>query len=157
MKKKNSHAFMLTKSSSFAIFHEANAPETSDLAFNALTKPDYRPKSASKRLQNTRQRLGSYRHDLLVALRVINAIERESLRASWEDWVQQENQKCRVVKKILEQHENNPDDEEYNALLARAKEKVVGNYESISSWYRDYCISCQREYEKIRDQEHQSI
>ncbi|KAI5303825.1 SNF1-interacting protein [Ascosphaera pollenicola] len=147
----------VSNSTCFATFHEANSPESFDFAFYAVSKPDYRTRSASNRLQNTRQRLGAYRHDLLVALRVINAIERESLRASWEDWVRQENQRCRVVKRMLEQHEEKPDDEESNTILARAREKLTGNYESISSWYEDYCVSCQRAFQAIREEEQRSM
>ncbi|RAL59757.1 hypothetical protein DID88_000386 [Monilinia fructigena] len=40
-------------------------------------------KSTAKRLRRTRQNLGSYRHDLMIAMRVVNNIERNVLKAEW--------------------------------------------------------------------------
>ncbi|KAI5282921.1 SNF1-interacting protein [Ascosphaera aggregata] len=136
-------------STCFATFHEANSPGSSDFVFNSVTGSDIKPRIESRRLQKTRQRLGAYRHDLLIALRVVNAIERESLQASWEIWLVQENEKCQMVKRLMDQHEQKPNDDEYNRLLERAKDKLTDGHGSISSWYKDYCISCQREHQKL--------
>ena len=56
---------------------------------------------AGKRVRQTRQHLGVYRHDLLVAMRVINAIEQEMVHAEWEHWVANEAEKCIEVVKLL--------------------------------------------------------
>ena len=53
------------------------------------------------RLQRTRKYLGGYRHDLMIALRVVNSIEREMTQIYWEDWVHDESDKCRQVIDIL--------------------------------------------------------
>lgn len=50
--------------------------ETAGVSFSEKTT-----KSTAKRLRRTRQHLGSYRHDLLVAMRVVNNVEREMMRA----------------------------------------------------------------------------
>lgn len=57
-----------------------------------LTAPSSR--SAARRLRQTRQRLGTYRHDLLVAMRVVNSIEREMLQSEWENWLMNEKMLC---------------------------------------------------------------
>ncbi|EHK99257.1 putative protein SIP3 [Glarea lozoyensis 74030] len=40
-------------------------------------------RSTARRLHRTRQNLGSYRHDLIVAMRVVNSIEREMIQADF--------------------------------------------------------------------------
>ncbi|TKA25814.1 hypothetical protein B0A50_05569 [Salinomyces thailandicus] len=54
------------------------------------------------RLQRTRDALAGYRHDLLVALRVVNRIESDVVSAEWEDWVRAEERKCARVEHMLE-------------------------------------------------------
>ncbi|KAH0241705.1 hypothetical protein KCU71_g24038, partial [Aureobasidium melanogenum] len=51
-------------------------------------------KRSQLRLQRTRHSLARYRHDLLVALRVVNRVEEEVVHAEWEDWVFEEERKC---------------------------------------------------------------
>ncbi|KAI9873977.1 MAG: SNF1-interacting protein, partial [Pleopsidium flavum] len=51
--------------------------------------------STARRLRRTRQHLGSYRHDLLVAMRVVNSVEQEMLRAEWENWLLDETNRCK--------------------------------------------------------------
>jgi hypothetical protein len=46
-----------------------------------MSYSDKTTKSTAKRLRRTRQHLGTYRHDLLVAMRLVNNVEREMLRA----------------------------------------------------------------------------
>lgn len=58
-------------------------------------------RAAARRLRRTRQRLGSYRHDLLVAMRLVNSVERELLRSEWENWVLDENLRCDQVADVL--------------------------------------------------------
>lgn len=54
------------------------------------------------RLQRTRTRLAAYRHDLLVALRVVNRVDREIVQAEYESWVAGEARRCRRVYELLE-------------------------------------------------------
>ena len=56
---------------------------------------------AARRLYRTRQHLGTYRHDLLVAMRVVNSIEKEVIQAEWEDWVSGENNRCTQMGKMM--------------------------------------------------------
>ncbi|KAF2865629.1 hypothetical protein BDV95DRAFT_680383 [Massariosphaeria phaeospora] len=55
----------------------------------------------SARLHRTRQNLGAHRHDLLVALRVVNRIEQEVLAAEYESWLRAETLKCERVGAML--------------------------------------------------------
>ncbi|KAA8894795.1 hypothetical protein FN846DRAFT_972690 [Sphaerosporella brunnea] len=54
-----------------------------------------------KRLGIGRQRLGMVRHDLVVALRVVNGIERDLVKAEWERWREDERRRCRLARRLL--------------------------------------------------------
>lgn len=141
--------------SSFSTFRDNNSLRASDLPWvltpsATKTKKGSKTKSAAQQLQRTRERLGIYRHNLLVALRVVNRIEKEVVQAEWERWLQKETQKCHVIEILLNDRErlNNRDSDE----IASGFEKrfAAAEIEDIQHWYKDYCLSCQRELEKIR-------
>ncbi|KAL2260982.1 hypothetical protein VTK26DRAFT_4845 [Humicola hyalothermophila] len=58
-------------------------------------------RATARRLRRMRQRLGGYRHDLLVAMRVVNGVEREMVQAEWEAWLEGEAWRCEQVKELL--------------------------------------------------------
>ncbi|KAJ4304209.1 SNF1-interacting protein [Collariella sp. IMI 366227] len=55
---------------------------------------------AARRLRRVRQRMGAYRHDLLVAMRVVNKIEWEMVQGEWEAWLDGEMGRCERVREI---------------------------------------------------------
>ncbi|RYP64051.1 hypothetical protein DL770_009260 [Monosporascus sp. CRB-9-2] len=65
----------------------------------ALSSPASR--ATAQRLRRTRQKLGVYRHDLLVAMRLVNRVEREVMRSEWENWLLDENLRCDEVGEVL--------------------------------------------------------
>ena len=75
------------------------------------------------RLQQSRQKFGTYRNDLLVALRVVDRVERDVLRGEWEKWVHGEANRCRQVRKVLKRERNNAAD-------------------GLQRWWQEYCRSC---------------
>jgi hypothetical protein len=83
------------------------------------------------RLQRSRQHIGSYRHDLLVALRVVDRVEKEMLRAEWESWVWSEAAKCKQV----------------NEVIKKGSEKDT---EGLRRWWGDYCGSCLQEVGQMK-------
>jgi hypothetical protein len=75
------------------------------------------------RISRTRQQYGQYRHDLLVALRLVGRMERDMLEAEWEEWVWMESSRCKHAETLLKgQHENAT--------------------EAMSRWWEGYCPSC---------------
>ncbi|KAI5853565.1 hypothetical protein BZA05DRAFT_33082 [Tricharina praecox] len=54
-----------------------------------------------QRIHGGRETLGRYRHDLVVAVRVVNALERELVKAEWERWVYGELERCRFAARLL--------------------------------------------------------
>jgi hypothetical protein len=127
----------------YSVFHDEHqlddldAPLHSSFSHTTLTA-----RASAHHLQRTRQRLGTYRHDLLVAMRVVNSIEKEVLQTEWERWLTTENRRCRQIEAALKESENNdtkvliPD-----ALAARGND--------VREWYNDYCVSCRYEHDKL--------
>ncbi|TID24492.1 hypothetical protein E6O75_ATG02857 [Venturia nashicola] len=111
--------------------------------FNALVRqtdpsasPGVKTKSAQsphtqstiRRLQRSRQHIGSYRHDLLVALRTVTKIEKEIMKTEWESWVWSEATKCKHAVQIVQS--NNETD-------------------GLREWWNEYCGSCLMEMERL--------
>jgi hypothetical protein len=80
------------------------------------------------RLQRTRHHFGTYRHDLLVALRVIDRVEKDTIIAEWESWVRSEVGRCRASKLIVDE---------------------AASDEGMREWWRSYCGSCEGENRAI--------
>lgn len=70
------------------------------------------------RLRRTRQHLAGYRHDLLVAMRLVNNVERETIKAEWENWVLDEGARCRKMRDVLEEEEGGEVKREVEAYCA---------------------------------------
>lgn len=87
---------------------------------------------ASRRLHRTRQNLGSQRHDLLVALRVVNRIEKEVLEAEYENWLLDETHKCERVESML------------------GEDGKKGNKE-VEEWVKGYCSDCEAALGGVRE------
>ena len=101
----------------------------------------------SARLSKTRQTLGLYRHDLLVAMRVVNSIEREMVQAEWEHWIFNENLKCEQLNRILNQ--NRTENPKKLVKQDNNNQQIFStnnhDYGQVQAWYRDYCESCRKE------------
>jgi hypothetical protein len=91
----------------------------------------------TRRLYRTRQNLGSHRHDLLVALRVVNRIEKEVIDAEYENWLLDETRKCERMRAIL-------------AEPSKAQRSGLNSTEKIESWVKTYCGDCSRELGEVR-------
>lgn len=98
------------------------------------------------RLQRTRQTLASQRHDLLVAMRVVNSIEREMVQAEWEHWLLGEVAKCKQLGALIQQNMTGRATE---TLSKRKHESIKGDdsqqMKQVREWYVGYCESCDRE------------
>lgn len=132
----------------FATFHQQT------IGGNGISRPlgassprDSMTKSAARRLQQTRERLALYRHNLLVALRVVNSIEREVIENEWERWLRQELRRCRQVEALLGKSEAG---DEVDLQADRMGQTVfAGLSGDVRQWYDQYCTSCQREQEQL--------
>ncbi len=111
-------------------------------------------KAAARRLRRTRQKLGSYRHDLLVAMRIVNGIEREMLQSEWENWLANENFRCEQVGLMLADRKDTPASAGEQAGKRSGEQKVLRpvdgkRLESLKAWHRDYCESCRADQKML--------
>lgn len=138
-----------TVSDCFATFQEQTVRDHgSSLSLDISGPRDSVTKSAARRLQQTRERLAMYRHNLLVALRVVNSIEKELIQNEWERWLRQELKRCRQVEVLLGKSSN--EDEAFEDQMDRMGQTVFADLsDDVRQWYETYCTSCHDEQEQI--------
>ncbi|SMR44778.1 unnamed protein product [Zymoseptoria tritici ST99CH_1A5] len=91
----------------------------------------------SARLQRTRDSIARYRHDLLVALRVVNRVEENVVSAEWEDWVRTEARKCAKVEAMLRKG--------HGGAKSDAGGADPGLTADLGAEFEQYCKSCRVE------------
>ena len=101
-------------------------------------KPKSSDTRTARRLHRTRQTLGTYRHDLLVAMRVVNSIDREVVQAEYEDWLLGENRRCSLLQ---------------DAIAGNRTEHISGRLSDIKDWQIEYCRSCEVEATQLSPDE----
>ncbi|KAI0016688.1 PH domain-containing protein [Xylariomycetidae sp. FL0641] len=131
-------------------------------------------RATARRLRRTRQRLGSYRHDLLVAMRLVNTVEAEMLHAEWENWLLDENLRCEQVAAVLSAWNDtapaSPKGQKARArvLEGEVAQRIMGDGESgsegqkgghkeasdrkrenLQRWHQDYCGSCGQDRDSL--------
>ena len=119
-------------------------------------------RAAARRLRRTRQRLGGYRHDLLVAMRVVNGIEMEMLQSEWENWLMDENARCEQARDMLlnmggeagkgeelppvdgvQQENNGGGQKVMSSDDDQERQQQSTRREALQKWYGEYCGSCE--------------
>ena len=133
----------------YTTFHDANqladldAPLPSDLPANR----------EARTIQRTRRKLGVYRHDLLVAMRVVNSIEREVVRTEWERWVGSERRRCRQLGAVLDGAASGRGSHGADGNGNSKSNGTIGELgtrkEEVQRWFGEYCQSCQSEYARL--------
>lgn len=95
-------------------------------AVTSLREPTPSTGSTARRLRRTREHLGTYRHDLMVAMRVVNGIEQEVIQAEWEDWIVGETMRCAQMETIM----------------AKDNETHIEEMGQTKRLFEEYCVSC---------------
>lgn len=117
----------------------------------------------ARRLKRVRQRMGAYRHDLLVAMRVVNKIEREMVQSEWESWLAGENRRCEQVRELLASEGSNGKGKReqeggaQSVLLGQRGGGDDGSGEgkrraALREWFDGYCTSCAVEQRAVAEQ-----
>lgn len=112
-------------------------------------------RSTAKRLRRTRQHLGSYRHDLIVAMRVVNHVEKEILQAEWENWLLDENTRCGQAETMLRENRTNTSHDRgarnpnFQHVLDGTLREKGGRLDDLREWHAEYCSSCKLEQVKL--------
>ncbi|ATZ54015.1 hypothetical protein BCIN_10g00410 [Botrytis cinerea B05.10] len=125
---------------------DLNAPY--EMAGSPFTKTS--TKSTAKRLRRTRQHLGSYRYDLMIAMRVVNNIERNVLKAEWENWLLDENLRCKQAHMMLRENQTNslPNSKAKGGSHQQVLQ-VDDNMNELRKWHQEYCGSCKAEQDLL--------
>ncbi|QUC19512.1 uncharacterized protein UV8b_03753 [Ustilaginoidea virens] len=115
-------------------------------------------RATARRLRRTRQRLGSYRHDLMVAMRVVNSVEREMVQMEWENWLVNEKSFCDELEQVLRGGGGGggggDDDDDIPVKDGWLGAKTVGSLpedkkKMLEQWRGDHCGSCRRDYNAV--------
>ncbi|KAJ3579563.1 hypothetical protein NPX13_g996 [Xylaria arbuscula] len=125
-------------------------------------------RATARRLRRTRQKLGSYRHDLIVAMRLVNSVETEMLRSEWENWLMDESSRCEQVGMAL-QEASSPSSSsplstggsKPDSVRAQVAQKILSNEadnnnskdgskkDDLHQWYEEYCGSCRMDHDAL--------
>ena len=84
--------------------------------------------SEAVRLQSKRLHLSSRRHDLMVALRIVNTIEQKILEAAWESCLFAEKVRCHHFRTVIENNKTE--------LMKEISNELMG-------WHDYYCGICE--------------
>ncbi|KAI1828221.1 PH domain-containing protein [Xylaria intraflava] len=125
-------------------------------------------RETARRLRHTRQKLGSYRHDLVVAMRVVNSVETEMLKLEWENWLIDENYRCEKVGAGLQETSSTPGGSESDLTMVQRVQRAFssGNdtinptekKEMLHQWHKEYCGSCRVDHQALlRVREHEGL
>lgn len=123
-----------------------------DSAPTASTASTPSTRSAARRLTLSRQRMAGYRHDLLVALRLVNSVEREVVQTEYEHFVFGEGVRCRQVGRLLEVNGGEIGEFDERGLgegngtergegVGQERKGALGR-KGVREWYEAYCGSC---------------
>ncbi|KFA63488.1 hypothetical protein S40285_00326 [Stachybotrys chlorohalonatus IBT 40285] len=106
-------------------------------------------RAAARRIRRTRQRLGSYRHDLMVSMRVVNSVERELLQAEWENWLMHEKSLCDSLESKLRPGSSKTTNRADLETLEEADWMSAERREVLEEWRSGHCNSCRSDYEEV--------
>jgi len=88
-------------------------------------------------------------------MRVVNNVEREMMRAEWENWLLDENTRCKQVQIMLRENRTNISTkrrikgvDSQKVMVAKDQERNE-KMDELRRWHEDYCGSCKREQEML--------
>ncbi|PWW73380.1 hypothetical protein C7212DRAFT_300956 [Tuber magnatum] len=99
-------------------------------------------RATARRLRLSRQHLGSYRHDLLVAMRVVNSLERDMVHAEWDNWLFEETSRCKQALFALNSRKPPTGSAGRDSATEGSDRRERSE---AAKWLSEYCDSCDRE------------
>ena len=106
-------------------------------------------KATARRLRRTRQRLGTYRHDLVVSMRVVNSIEREMLQSEWENWLANEVALCDDLGLVLRREDAKVEVDREESIQKVLQSMPSERRKALESWRNKHCGSCRADYDVV--------
>ena len=134
------------RGSCYSLFHEVNmlTDVHAPLHSLAMTSAYDEGRATTSRIQKTRQRLGRHRHDLMLAIKVVNNIERDVVQAEWSHWLDGEVGHCNEVEILLQKNET--------TNLSDTNSGPADQSFDLQAWHNDYCVNCKVEKERLTSQ-----
>ncbi|KAK0852685.1 SNF1-interacting protein [Friedmanniomyces endolithicus] len=104
------------------------------------------------RLHRTRESLARYRHDLLVALRVVNRVEHDVVEAEYEDYANVEARKCAKVEGMMRarKRENKGGKPGSDGKESKDSKGEADVTTELGEEFAAYCASCRSEVASLR-------
>jgi hypothetical protein len=88
-------------------------------------------------------------------MRVVNNVEREMMRAEWENWLLDENTRCKQVQIMLRENRTNippsrriKGADSQQVMEAKERERIE-KLDDLTRWQEDYCGSCKLEQDML--------
>ena len=82
-------------------------------------------------------------------MRIINRIEREAVKAEWENWLCDEITKCKALEKMAAENRTQSLARPAGVQQNLGVEKDHDRFQEVRVWLDDYCGSCSREQEQL--------
>ena len=120
---------------------DTNATQTCQTTFgDVLASPEVMGKTnvGAVRLHRARSSLARYRHDILVALRVVNQVEREVVQAEYEQHIRAEMARCEKTEGMLR-----------NVKGGKKAREEVDLREDLGEDFAEYCRTCMVENARL--------
>ncbi|KAK4106232.1 hypothetical protein N658DRAFT_482147 [Parathielavia hyrcaniae] len=130
----------------------------------------------ARRLRRVRQRMGGYRHDLLVAMRIVNKVELEMVRSEWESWLAGEARRCELAGELLLRRDDDAaagPGAAQSIILPGQQQQREGEGEgqgqsgggdgdserraALRKWFAEYCTSCMAEQKAVYERSEMGI
>lgn len=86
-------------------------------------------------------------------MRVVNNVEQEMIKAEWENWLLDENSRCKQVQMMLRDDGTGVDQRaaaaDSQTVLGFDERERSGRSDELCSWHEEYCGSCQLEQDLL--------
>lgn len=105
--------------------------------------------ATARRVRLARQRLGARRHDLVVAMRIVNGVENELIQSEWESWLADENVRCEHAASVLRQGGGDDKEAGGGGVGSPPLQYDQGRREELRNWHHEYCGSCMADHRAL--------
>jgi hypothetical protein len=90
-------------------------------------------------------------------MRVVNNVEREMMRAEWENWLLDENMRCKQVQLMLRENRTSvlfgpnkkPKGADAQKIMKANERERKDRLDDLRRWQEKYCGSCKMEQEML--------
>lgn len=92
----------------------------------------------------------------MIAMRVVNNVEQEMIKAEWENWLLDENVRCKQVQRMLQEDKSNTSpslqaEGAQSQQISSIQSTKGRRLEELRRWHESYCRSCKLEQDNMLD------